>query len=537
MKALVKVQLQGLLASLLFTRGKGGDGKQRRSTGAVIGMSLLLIFCFLVFMGMFLSTFFALGLALAGTDNAWLYFAMMGILVFLTDFITTIFTAKSQLFEADDNEMLLSLPLSPRDILLSRMVIILLSNYLFTLMIAIPAFIAWALISGFTPLTGFLFVVSVVFLPYLALSLSCLVGWLLSLLTSRMKNTSLFTTVFSLGFFAIYMVFVSEIETVLDAFMNNLDEVASTVSYIFFPFRCMGNGILGDPLALLLFILCMVVPFLITLWILSRTFLSIATRKRGASYRAYRTGTYKSDSPMGALLKREFRHLASSSVYMMNAGIGLIFLVLLAGAFPVMASNSTILTDMGDSASSIFDMLSGAGILAVCFAASGVTFTSASVSLEGDTLWLIKTLPIDPYKLLLSKLAMQWILVCPLSFLASLMACIFLPMSIPMMLLTLIIPQIFNIFMAELGLRINLAFPRFDWTHEAIVVKQSLPILFSMLGGTLASLITGMGGIALSTILPDFVAYSLAALPILVISLYFTWDLKVHARQLVDKLA
>ena len=55
----------------------------------------------------------------------------------------TVFTAKAQLFEAKDNELLLSLPVRPRDILASRMVSLLLWNLLFGVLVAVPALLAW----------------------------------------------------------------------------------------------------------------------------------------------------------------------------------------------------------------------------------------------------------------------------------------------------------------------------------------------------------------------------------------------------------
>ena len=49
------------------------------------------------------------------------------------------FTAKAQLFEARDNELLLSMPIKPSAILASRMVSLLLLNLGFELLVAIPA--------------------------------------------------------------------------------------------------------------------------------------------------------------------------------------------------------------------------------------------------------------------------------------------------------------------------------------------------------------------------------------------------------------
>ena len=148
LKTLLRLQLSGFLSSLGNRRSKKGTTKPR-SRGSMILVGILLAYCAIVFMGMSGMFFYSLGSIVGGTENAWLYFAILATLVFFVDFIFTIFTAKSQLFEAKDNEALLSLPIRPRDILLSRMLMIVLTDYLFELIIVLPAVVAtllWLLI-------------------------------------------------------------------------------------------------------------------------------------------------------------------------------------------------------------------------------------------------------------------------------------------------------------------------------------------------------------------------------------------------------
>ncbi len=54
-------------------------------------------------------------------DMEWLYFAMVGGLAFLISFMFTSIYAQGAIFEAKDNEMLLSMPIPPTAILCSRM--------------------------------------------------------------------------------------------------------------------------------------------------------------------------------------------------------------------------------------------------------------------------------------------------------------------------------------------------------------------------------------------------------------------------------
>ena len=64
-------------------------------------------------------------------------------MAFALMFIGSVFTAKSQLFEAKDNELLLSMPVPPGMILLSRMAALLAMNFVLELVVALPVFAAW----------------------------------------------------------------------------------------------------------------------------------------------------------------------------------------------------------------------------------------------------------------------------------------------------------------------------------------------------------------------------------------------------------
>ena len=49
-------------------------------------------------------------------------------------------------------------------------------------------------------------------------------------------------------------------------------------------------------------------------------------------------------------------------------------------------------------------------------------------------------------------------------------------------LLVIIVPIVFTVFEALLGLLINLWKPKFDWINETVVVKQSAAVMITMFG-------------------------------------------------------
>lgn len=515
LKTLLKLNFYAFFASFGGKRDKNGTVK-KRSSASITLYCLLLVFCAVTFMSLFAGMFFTLGSAFAGSEYSWLYFSLMAIMVFLIDFIMTIFTAKSQLFEAKDNETLLALPIRPRDILISRMMLILLTDYLFEIIIALPAICVWFFLGSASPLGVVCFLVMLVFMPLLALSCACFVAWLLSLVSSRMKNSAYLNTVLSLVLFALYMLFVMRMENYVQAIVANGAPIASAVKKYFYPFYCFGNAAAnGNLLSCLLYILCMILPFALVCFILARSFISLVTRQRGGKQAVYREKKLKAKSLSSTLLAREFAHLGSSSVYMLNAGISLVFVLAMAVAVFFIPLEQFI-EPLGLSPDTVENLFPAIAIGLIVFFSSMSMFTAPSVSLEGQSITLMQSLPVSGRKVLLAKLYMHLLIVLPVTLIASVCCAIALPCTPLMGVLLIAVPALFNVFMALFGLCMNLAMPRFDWTNETVIVKQSGAVTVTMFGGMLAAIFLTVIAVILSVfLLPVPAAVALVTLPVL----------------------
>ena len=131
-KTLLKTRLAAF-GAYYSGAGRRRGGKKQAGSGRKVLYALLFLYCFAAFGGMFFGLFSVLAEAFAGTAYAWLYFVMYAIVSFALMFIGSVFTAKTQLFEARDNELLLAMPVPPRYILGSRMVALAIYNAVFQL--------------------------------------------------------------------------------------------------------------------------------------------------------------------------------------------------------------------------------------------------------------------------------------------------------------------------------------------------------------------------------------------------------------------
>ena len=224
LKSLLRVRFAALLAAFTGQSRKRG----RQTKGKAVGYALLMLYCFCAFVFLFYSSFSQLAEAFFPAGLGWLFFAMFAIMAFALMFIGSVFTAKSQLFEAKDNELLLSMPVRPGLILLSRMAAMLAMNFVFELVVALPVFAAW-LRFGSPDAAGIAaFVLIVLALPLFALAVSCLFAWLISLLTSRMRNTTVITMVLSVVFLLAYFVFCFRMNTYVTQLAANGQAAAMT---------------------------------------------------------------------------------------------------------------------------------------------------------------------------------------------------------------------------------------------------------------------------------------------------------------------
>ena len=184
---LTKVRLLALFSS--FTRKAKKSNRSSRAALTVLTVALVL-FLGLVFLGMGAGLAFVFAMtAFSVLKVPALYFAMMAAFSLLLMIFTGMFTAKGELFEPKDNEMLLAMPIHPYQILLSRMTGLYLSDLLFESFILLPAFVIWFFFGNVTVFGVLCYLLGALLLPLLALTVSSILGDLLALVYSKFKNT------------------------------------------------------------------------------------------------------------------------------------------------------------------------------------------------------------------------------------------------------------------------------------------------------------------------------------------------------------
>lgn len=473
-KALLRVRMAAL--GSWFTGA--ATGKKTSGKGKAIGFTLLMLYSAAALGFMFWHYFSSVAGPFHELGLDWLYYSITGVSAFSLMFIGSVFFAKAQLYEARDNELLLSMPIAPGSILLSRMVMLLVVTVAFGL----PAIVPAAVIGIDTTRPSGAGVAAIVLLylllPLFSLALSSLFGWLLSVVTARVKHKSLFGTVLCVAAIVGYALLVGKVNTAIMDIASHADAIAESlgaIAPVYWFGSAMGEGRLDRMLLLAAIFLAVSA---LTYALLSATFIRTATTRRGFVKSRYVEKRSELASADAALLRRELARLGSSSAYIMNAAMGAVMLIL--GSAVLLIKRRAVL-ELLASAPEIAPLLPPLLILSLCLFSSMNLVSAPSVSLEGKNLWIAQSLPVDAYQVLRAKLRLHLLVCMPPLVLAALIAILTVSLTPVQAVLLLAVPVAMTVFIGLLGLAENLRHPNLDWSNEAQAVKTGFGLLFTML--------------------------------------------------------
>ncbi len=454
--------------------------KNRSGKGLTVYVLLyLLLFVFLGSMFYMIASTLCEPLQTAGFG--WLYFAIMGLLAVALGVFGSVFNTYASLYQAKDNDLLLSMPIPAAKILLVRLSGVFVMGLMYELIVMIPTMLVWF----FTVPVNFIVVVCTLLIPLvlsvLVLILSAVLGWVVALIAGKLKHKNIVVVILSLLFIAAYYYLYMRAYSMLQSILANSQVVGGHFRSILYPFYQMGLAAEGNFLSMLIFTAIVGVLFAIVYLVLSRSFLKIATANRGTARVQYREQRAVLRPAGRALLYKELRRFLGSSNYMLNCGLGIILMVVAAAALLIKADTvSGILAGVFSDDPEMIPLLATA---AVCLLTAMNDITAPSVSLEGKNLWLAQVFPVSGKQVLMAKLKLHLLLtLIPAAVLTAAVEWVLRPEPAFAVLIPTVV-ALFVLFMAALGLCINLKMPNLNWTSEIVPIKQSMGVMFALFGG------------------------------------------------------
>ena len=491
---LFKKQLREAFSFLLVDK----KNKRARSKGSMLGFAALYVGLFAYFGVMLFLLGKELCTALVSVGLGWLYFVLMGLVALFLGVIGSVFSTYSSLYGAKDNDMLLAMPIPSRVILISRLLGVYVTGLLYELIVMIPTLIVWFVYAELTvPAVIFSLLIPLV-LSFFVLTLSCLLGFGVAWISSKLRRKNLVSIVMAIAFLVLYMVFYGKIYGALMDILTYADAMANVAQSWLYPFYQMGLAARGDGIAMLIFCGIVAGILLPAYGLVAHSFLKLATANKGSASKKYVKKQAGARSAGRALLWREFCRLIGSPTYLLNCALGVVMM-------PVVG---VVLLLYGDDVTSVFALIPGMeglmpliGAAMICATCSMIDTTAPSISLEGKWVWLIRSMPVSAGQVLAAKLKLQLLLAAvPTAFLTVVVLVMLRP-SLAFWFLLPALAVVFTVFMALWGLFLNLKWHNLNWSNETAVVKQSLSVTLTIFGSWALVALLGLGCYALYDLL------------------------------------
>ena len=504
LKTLVFVRLRSLVAGL---RGKKKDG----SVGGV-GRLVLLSLAYLYIGGFLLFAFggaaisFAPAMIASGLDS--LYYAIFMLVAFSFIFLFSVFETKAHLFECRDNELLAAMPIKPSDIVLSRIFVVLIINYIEAALVFLPAVIAYAVFGG-SPLGIIGGVLVYLLLPPLATSLSSGVGYLVALLARRFKNNSFIPLVLTVGFLALYFWGYSALLSMPEEEIENLENLIPVISNALAPISALGLSALLHPIATHVFVLVSVGASFIAYRAVSAGYTTVAVSSHTKDKKKYKNKPQRAGGAFSALARKEMRKFISSATYMLNGGLGALMYIVLAVA--AVANRDSIISAIGIFSAELGMPIDSATLIPAVATAilvmlsATVTVSASALSLEGKSFALLKSMPVASRTVILAKLMPHILISSAASLIASATLVIFFGIEPLYAIGVIVTPILANVFAALVGIIMNILLPKLEFDNEVQPIKQSaavgltmlvtMVVGFSYFGATLFLSLFGLGAV------------------------------------------
>ena len=462
-----------------------------------------------------------------------LFFMIVGLIAAAIGLLGSVFNAYSTIFDAKDNEGLLSLPIPPHRIVFARVAVLTAMTLLYAGAVWLPALLAFLLYAN-TALVGKVFSL-LLFLPMTLLIEAVTLGiaFVVALIARRVKNKKAVIIVFSfvlvLAFYFLYFRAQSIVTEI-----TVLPEIPVAARYALFFFYSMGRASQGSPLHLLIVIGTAAAAFGLAYFLLSHFFVKFTTASKNTS-KTKRKGVVKSAGRSLSLYKRELRLFVSSPAYVMNASFGVIFLI----AMPIIAIvKADALRDLVATLRSYLPGTNGTALAAivVLFLEGMCCLTAPCISMEGKRLYLLRALPIDATEVFKAKILLHLTVSLPGTVFASVTLAAVLGADALGWAFLILLPVAHALFVGLVGLCMNIHFPVLNWTDEITAVKSGASVLITVFGVMISTMIVGGVYFPLTVLLSDGIFLLIATVLYVGADLVMIRWLKARGKEKFERL-
>lgn len=392
----------------------------------------------------------------------------------------SIYKIPGYLFSFKDFDLLMSLPVKPSAVLISKMIFVYLSNLAVSVLVGIPSLVIYG-IKTHGGIIYYVFVaVTTLFVPLIPISIGAFFAYFLGRISARFRATNVLLLIGTFVLMGAFIFLPNLISGVNAEQVQNAIPTISTITDILFWTKLYMKALSHTSLLYLLyFLLVSLAVFGAFIMIFARGFKTINSRM-AERYKAsnYKITKLKASGVLKALYVKELKFYFSSYIYITNTAVGVIMMLLFSGTVAFFGRDKVakvLELPMADA------YLTPVVALVFAFCISFTFITAPSISLEGKSLWIIKSLPLKVESILWSKILLNFTLTIPALIINTVIVAFAFSMNLQAVLAVFAVSVMYCIISPVIGLLVNLYFPKLEWTTQIAVVKQSASVLVTML--------------------------------------------------------
>ncbi len=511
-------------------------GNKKKMIGSIIKylliVAVLVVTCYTLFL-----KFVLLGLKITAE--------LISTILLITQLISLFFVIGStikNLFQNKDNELLMSLPVSPNQVFVSKILLSYVQEIIISFVITIPLVFSVGLMGGSAVgfgLSYFLLMpLLIVILPLLPLSIALLISIPATYVLKFFKKHFILATIIILGTVVVaitlYVNLLSGIAEGFDIVSKQIEIVRSANKSITslgrnnFIYLLLARAVMfpSKIYGMLVYLLISAIIFVVAFLVVKPFFFKIAMGNLEHAVSAKKNAKYKTTTPFKSMLKVEFLNVFRSPGIIFDN-----FLFTLLMPFVVVVYDNLLLGMVVNQTG--VQMINGAHVLIVAvFATLSNLYSASAISREGTNFYLIKSSPVNYYKQTLAKLTFNAIFSAGAIILTGIVTAFY--MDIVVVIFTTLICLFISLGHMFYSFDKDLKRPSLDWFNSDDISKINKNTTTSIVSGLILALLAGIIIIALAStnlgiwsfviLLVLSIAYCLYTAHILILRVFYQYE-------------
>lgn len=412
--------------------------------------------------------------------------------------IEGIYKTQGILFDAKDSDLLFSLPIKKSTIFFVRIFKLLVFQYLYNLLFMLPAFAVYAYFEKPGISFYLISIIMTLLIPIIPTIISALLGSIIKTISVKFKAQKLIqvlsTTIVFIGIFFLSF----KLKDIITRVVQNAMSINNTLTNIYYPAKLYIQLIQDFKIQDFLMLLAInIIPAILFIYIASINYFKVISKSKetsGSKKRKNNIQNIKTKSKIQALISKEIKRYFSSTVYIFNTAFGIILMLVITitlcvnldGAINAVLEGENIGLTMEQIKSYIPKIYFQIVIYTACM----TSITSSSISLEGKSLYILKTIPIEIRKIFKAKIITSNIITMPIMFVSEIIFFIIFRPKIKDIIFILLATIIMPTLTAIIGLLVNLKHPKLNASSDTEVVKQSASSGISVLIGMVLGMVS-----------------------------------------------